>query len=173
LWTDLLEDPIARERIEIAIVEFASDVRMTRGFELPNEIIPQVPKADGLTALGKAIREAFRLVDERTALYRKVGVPHYKPWVFVITDGAATDDVDTAIALVAKAEAERSVAFFAVGVGDADMRKLQRLSARGAMHLDGLRFRELFRWLSTSLIGVSLSRIGERVALPRLDWSSV
>jgi uncharacterized protein YegL len=173
LWTDLLDDPIARERIEIAIVEFSSDVRVTRGFDLPGEVIPQVPKADGLTALGKGIREGFRLVEERTALYRKVGVPHYKPWVFVITDGASTDDVDGAIRLVAKAEAERSVAFFAVGVADADMQKLSRLSSRGAMHLDGLRFRDLFRWLSTSLIGVSMSRIGERVPLPLLDWTSV
>ncbi len=173
LWTDLLDDPIARERIEVAVVEFSSDVRVTRAFELPGPVIPQVPKADGLTAMGKAIREAFRLVDERTALYRKVGVPHYKPWIFLVTDGAPTDDIDGVARLVSKAEAEHSVAFFAVGVADAHLDKLARLSSRGAMRLDGLRFRDLFRWLSTSLIGVSLSRAGDRVPLPRLDWTSV
>jgi uncharacterized protein YegL len=148
-------------------------VRVTRRFDLPGEVIPQVARAEGLTAMGKGLREALRLVDERTALYRTIGVPHYKPWVFLLTDGSATDDVDRSARLVAQAEAERSLAFFAVGVGDADMGKLRRISARGAMHLDGLRFRELFRWLSASLIGVSVSRIGERVPLPQLDWSSV
>jgi uncharacterized protein YegL len=173
LWTDLLEDPIARERIEIAVVEFSSDVRVTRRFDLPGEVIPQVARADGLTAMGKGLSEALRLVEERTTLYRTIGVPHYKPWVFLLTDGSATDDIDRSARLIAKAEAERSLAFFAVGVGDADMTKLRRLTARGAMHLDGLRFRDLFRWLSASLIGVSVSRIGDRVPLPQLDWSSV
>jgi uncharacterized protein YegL len=173
LWQDLLDDPIARERIEIAVVEFSSDVRITRRFDLPSEVIPQVAKADGLTAMGKGIREGLRLVEERTELYRKVGVPHYKPWVFLITDGVPTDDIDGPAKLIAKAEADRSLAFFAVGVADAKMEKLAKLSSRGAMRLDGLRFRDLFRWLSTSLIGVSMSRIGERVPLPQLDWTAV
>ncbi len=173
LWQDLLDDPIARERIEVAIVEFSSDARVTRGFDLPGELIPQVAKADGLTAMGKGIREGLRLVEERTKLYRKVGVPHYKPWVFLITDGSPTDDTDAATKLIAKAEADRALAFFAVGVADANMERLAKLSSRGALRLDALRFRELFRWLSTSLIGVSLSRVGDRVPLPALDWAAV
>jgi uncharacterized protein YegL len=123
--------------------------------------------------MGKGLRGALRLVDERTAPYREIGVPHDKPWVFLLTDGSATDDVDRSARLVARAEEDRQLAFFAVGVGDADVAKLRRISARGAMHLDGLRFRDLFRWLSASLIGVSVSRIGERVPLPQFDCSSV
>ena len=42
------------------------------------------------------------------------------------------------------------------------------------MRLSGLKFRDLFAWLSSSLSGVSRSSVGQTVALPApTGWASV
>jgi uncharacterized protein YegL len=71
--------------------------------------------------------------------------------------------------------------FFAVGVRGADFEKLKEFSAaREPVALEGLRFREMFRWLSSSLKAVSHSQSHsaanpeERLALPPPSgWTSI
>jgi uncharacterized protein YegL len=50
---------------------------------------------------------------------------------------------------------------------------LQQISVREPLRLDGLRFRDLFSWLSTSLRSVSRSTPGTEVPLPPPGWASV
>ena len=62
----------------------------------------------------------------------------------------------------------------AVGVEGANMDVLGELCPRGPMRLSGLKFRDLFAWLSSSLSGVSRSQVGQTVALPApTGWASV
>ncbi|MNI11784.1 hypothetical protein D3C73_649410 [compost metagenome] len=62
-------------------------------------------------------------------------------------------------------EATRSFMFFAVGVDGANMETLKQISTRDPLKLKGLRFRELFSWLSNSLSSVSNSTPGDQVQL--------
>ena len=69
------------------------------------------------------------------------------------------------------------VAVFPIAVGaGADVSALGQFSSKGeaaVKRLDGLRFRELFLWLSASMKVVSQSRPGGQVQLPSADsWSS-
>jgi uncharacterized protein YegL len=70
-------------------------------------------------------------------------------------------------------------AFFAVGVQGADMNTLNQIAPRGAQKLAGLRFRDLFAWLSSSLKGVSHSQShspgggGAVVPIPPPGWTTV
>jgi len=124
--------------------------------------------------MGEAIRQAIQLVDDRKQEYRANGISYYRPWIFLITDGGPTDEWKSAAAAVHEGEAAKKFAFFAVGVKGANMETLSQISTRTPMSLDGLKFRELFTWLSSSLQRVSQSTPGTEVKLEQpTGWASV
>jgi uncharacterized protein YegL len=135
---------------------------------------PPTLAAQGDTPIGAAILQAIELVRGRKAAYRSNGVSYYRPWIFLITDGAPTDAWEQAAAAVREGEVGKAFAFFAIGVRGANLDILRRISVREPLLLDALRFRELFSWLSSSLRSVSRSSPGAEVPLesPK-GWASV
>jgi len=86
--------------------------------------------------------------------------------VFLITDGAPTDSWREAADRLKEGEHSKAFLFFGVGVENADFGVLSQLSAqRAPLKLKGLRFRELFQWVSSSLSRTSHSRSDEMVKL--------
>jgi uncharacterized protein YegL len=174
---ELMGDPIARKRVEVAIITFDSEVRVVQNFATPDQLNVPILDASGLTHTGSAIQRALDIVQERKNLYRDHDIAYYRPWIFMITDGAPQGEpegiVEQAARRVAEEEAAKRVAFFAVGVEGADMGTLSRLSTRAPLMLRGLSFHELFLWLSASMQKVSQSRMDEQVALPPPGWASI
>ena len=116
------------------------------------------------------------MLEARKKDYKQAGVSYFRPWVFLITDGGPTDAWQAAAQRVHAGEQSKAFSFFAVGVSGADMRTLGQICSpdRQPLSLHGLEFRELFKWLSSSLGGVAKSRPGERVPLPPPSgWASV
>lgn len=173
LLNELLEDPLAAKRVELAVVTFGP-VRLVQDFDTPDMIASADLEASGDTPMGEAISFAIDLVRQRKEVYRQAGIAYYRPWIFVITDGAPTDSWTAAARDVKEGEASSSFSLFAVGVDGADMSTLSQIAVREPIRLKGLRFAELFRWLSNSLKGVSRSKTTERVALPApTGWAEV
>lgn len=170
---ELQKDSLAVKRVEVCIVTFGPVKKVVDFVGASSFVAPRL-EADGATPMGEAIGVALDALATRKAAYKENGISYYRPWVFLITDGAPTDDVSAAAQRVKDAEKQKAVAFFAVGVEGADLASLARLSVRAPVKLQGLAFRELFAWLSSSLQRVSQSQVGQEVALPSpAGWASV
>lgn len=161
---ELMEDRLAAKRVELAVVTFGP-VEVVCQFGTVDTFQPPVLEAEGGTPIGEAIERGLDLLQARKAQYRESGIPYFRPWVFMITDGAATDKWKNAARAVSHGEQRKQLAFYAVGVAEADMDMLGELSVREPLHLKGLSFGSLFHWLSSSLRSVSRSNPGDTVLL--------
>jgi len=170
---ELAADAMAMKRVEIAVVTFGP-VNVVNDFVTPDAFYPSPMPTSGDTPMGSAIEQGLEMLRQRKAAYKAAGVAYYRPWVFLITDGGPTDSIVRASQLVREGEAGKALSFFAVGVQGANMDALAKISARPPLQLSGLKFRELFQWLSASLSGVSRSQVGDALALPApTGWASI
>jgi uncharacterized protein YegL len=174
---ELMSDAMAMQRVEVALMTFGP-IRVISEFQTADLFQPPTLATTGDTPMGGAIVQGLEMLEARKATYKQAGVGYYRPWVFLITDGAPTDSWQHAAAMVRAGDSQerKAFSFFAVGVEGADMTKLSAICSpnRPPMKLKGLSFRELFSWLSSSLGGVARSQPGQLVALPAPSgWSSV
>jgi uncharacterized protein YegL len=174
----LVADSMASKRVEVALVTFGGQVQTISDFTTVEGFNPPTLTAGGETPMGAAIRQGLDLLKTRKALYRSHGLAFFRPWVFLITDGAPTDEWRSAADQVKQGEAAKAFSFFSVGVEGANFEVLAQIGVRQPLKLKGLRFQDLFLWLSSSQAAVSRSNPGDAVPLtdptagPK-GWASV
>jgi len=173
---NLCADDLTMLRVEVAVVTFGGIVEIVQDFVTADQFHPPHLSVRGDTPMGSAINVALDHLDARKQNYQRSGLGYFRPWIFLITDGAPTDgDLwRTAAQRVRKEETAKKVAFFAVGVEGADMNVLKQISQRQPVNLQGLNFQEMFVWLSNSLTKVSHSEPNAEIPLQSpLGWGKV
>lgn len=174
---ELREDRLTAKRVDISVVAFGDQVDVIAEFGSAQNFHPLPLVAKGSTPMGEALNVAMDLTAARQTEYRTNGITPYRAMIFMITDGAPTDQWERAAKRVHAGEERKSFMFFAVGVAGADTSVLSQISVRAPVMLRGLAFSDMFRWLSSSLASVSRSSVGQEVLLANPagpnGWASI
>ena len=162
-----LRDEQAVKSVESAIVTFHTTATVNTGFAPIGDFNVPALEADGTTAMGAGINCALDLIEERKNIYKQIGTPYYRAWIFMITDGEPTDEWRQAAARLKEEHDRKRVLFFAIGVGNYNRDILAQVSPNGqVLEMTNLDFAGLFEWLSSSLSETSRSKPGDKLALP-------
>ncbi|RDH76829.1 VWA domain-containing protein [Mycolicibacterium moriokaense] len=157
----LHNETLASKRVEVAVVTFGTVATVLVPMQEARSLQPARFTASGTTNMSAGIHLTLDIIEDRKYAYKAAGLQYYRPWILVLTDGKPNiDGFDEAVARLNAAESARGVTVFPVGAGPkVDYQKLARLSLqRTPAPLDGLKYEELFEWLSASLSNVSNSQ---------------
>jgi len=174
LKEEISKDDLARKRVELAVVTFGKGgVNLMHDFSSIEKFNPPTLLADGETPMGEAILKAIDLVESRKNDYKFAGVDHFRPWIFMVTDGAPTDMSpgdslwNQIIEKVHDGEVNRKFSFFAVAVDLASMEILKQITlpTRIPLRLKKGRWKEMFLWLSKSQREGSQKNPGDQLSV--------
>ena len=179
LEEELKADAIASKRVRLLLVEIGGmdEARLVGDWQDAMDFVAPVLEANGTTPTGQAVDLALDRIEDQKQQFRAAGVAYTRPWLFLMSDGQPTDAWQQAADRCRQAEAANKVAVFPLAVGaGANPATRGEFSSKGqaaVKQLDGLKFRELFLWLSASMKVVSQARPGGQAQLPAADtWSA-
>ena len=161
---EVCKDSQTKSILDVAIIEFNSTHSIVQEF-VPVEYMDTINlHVAGATQMSAPIREALKMVDERSRFYRRSGSEPYKPWVMLMTDGAPSDDISAVAQEIKKMEADGKVSFRSLGIGNPNeyLPALRQLCGEKVLALDGTDFTSFFNWVAKSMRSVSQSSPGER-----------
>lgn len=167
-------DPTARKRVDVAIVEFNSKATVVQDFVPIMHMRPVELQATGSTAMSQGIHLALNMIEKRNQIYQKIGVQVFRPWVFMLTDGApdSGDPIQKAIDRINERESKGEygkLKFHVLTVEGADM-DFVRKNFKRIINLQDFDFENIFDWLSKSMVTISVSQIGDEpkpIILPK------
>ena len=177
--SQIMNDETARDRLEIAIVSFNSEIKVELQPSLISEIEMPTLKASGQTQLVRAIEEAQQVIKDRKDYYKSKGLTYYRPWIVVMTDGdpyPANQDIDGIAQKIQEDADAKKYVFFMIGVGNEvhdDVLSKLPTSQFPAMRMDAVNFAEFFQWLSASATVVvnSDDLTDSNVSIPQPTWA--
>lgn len=168
-YDEIRNDEIAVDSAEICIITFGSKVECLADFATL-EVQPYAPHlyAEGRTLMGEAVNMGLEFLDQRKSEYKAKGVDYYQPWLVLMTDGGNNGnpgELDRAMGRTQQLVMQNKLTVFPLAVGGgADANTLQQFSpTHPVLRMNGLRFKEFFKWLSKSVSKVSQSSPGEQI----------
>ncbi len=177
-YREIARDPLASLRVSPSVFTFGGRVtqlvpfspKMVSSTDAPEELI-----AEGDTPLGAAINASVQTIQGQVQLYRQHAIPHYRPWLILMSDGHPTDQWRQAAADL-KALSGKGWTVLCIALGaHADLPALAECSTIEPRRIGTLEFAPFFRWLSASLKAESRSATSSRqpIGLPATLGSTV
>ena len=165
-------DEIAKKRVDVAIVEFNDTTRIVQDFAPLTQLQSITLSAKGDCSMGNGIDVAIDMVKNRNRFYNELGVPCYKPYIVMISMGAPTDDISSAMQKIAEEEnkgtyGKGKLKFWALGISGYDTEVLRSLTRR-CFALTEINFIGFFDWLSEDMAIIGPSFCDQKEDLPLL-----
>ena len=88
---EIKKDDLAKKRAEITVITFGGSARVEIPFTEGRDLQPRRLESGGGTPMGAALDLALDQLDQQKQAYKEAGLEYYRPWMFVLTDGAPTD----------------------------------------------------------------------------------
>ena len=85
--SDVSKDSTSANRLEISIIEFASDIKCIQEPALVGDFVMPTLSTRGTTKMIDALDASIDKINARKDWYKKTGQPYYRPWIILITDG--------------------------------------------------------------------------------------
>lgn len=151
LLSSLRQDPYALETVHLSIITFASGAKQICPLTELSAFVPPDLNASGQTAMGAALELLANRVDAEVAKTTPEKKGDWKPLVFLMSDGAPTDDLERGIEELKKRKFGIVVAC-AAGK-DANIPVLQKIT-ESVVRLDSLEnesIKAFFKWVSASV----------------------
>lgn len=164
-------DPTVLRSVELALVTFGAggvniiDLRTGRptsdvdlAFVEAGQFVAPTLTTGGSTPLGPAMDLALDTLTTRKDFYKANGIPYFRPWIFLISDGAPDRGWESAANRASQQVEGNHAIVWSIGVDGADLHTLQRFAGnRNAFPLKGTYFSELFEFISNSVSAASTS----------------
>ena len=162
---ELLKDEITRDRLEVCIVTFDSEVNVVQDPALLTEFTMPTLQTNGSTCMVDGLEEAISIVENRKLYYKSHGITYYRPWIVMMTDGEpdSDQDVDGIVSRIHNDSESKKYVFIPVGVGDDINENVLRILSTPTfppMKMQYVKFIEFFQWLSNSMSTISSSQDG-------------
>ncbi len=161
-------DEVARRRVEVLVVTFGGSVQAVGhgAFELARDWVPPTLHPSGSTPMGQAVTTGLDLVNQRRRELQRDGLPLYRPWLFLLTDGEPTDSCDHVPAAIAAYEEARKVLFWSIATGGAKTDVLKTFTPqRPVLLLPDNQWKAMFEWVSAAMKSASGSSPGAQVKI--------
>lgn len=150
--SSLRGDAHALETVHLSVLAFAGKARLlTPLMDLVSFYAPRLPVGSG-TSLGAALNLLMDEIDSKVVRRSATQKGDYRPFVYLMTDGRPTDDVEPAIKRWANYE--KRAHLVAVAIGEhADTSVLSRLTPHVIMfnQRNPGDFEEMIRWVTASI----------------------
>ena len=180
---EVRNDEAASVSAEVMTITFDEHARVVHGFSSVSAYAqrPAPFVAAGRTATGEALELAALELEKRCALYKRQGIPHYAPFLVLMTDGEPVPNVgwqSPSLRLQQLAK-EGKLNYLCIGVGDdVNWNTMDEIagSEPGAQKLQGLKFGAFFKWLSQSLHAVSCAGVENESSVrfaPPTSWAEL
>lgn len=158
----LKKDEKAAGTVDVEVISFSDTVNRETAFTPAAEYQAPTLRAEGCTAFNQALITALQDLRARKDQYKTMGVSYFRPIIFAMTDGLATDSEYEAEAkrLLNEAYAAKGVTLYMMAVGSADVEKLRSYLPGGkgtVLKADYSCFKEALIWFSSSMANLAKS----------------
>lgn len=172
-------DETCRERVEVSFITYESlsdEIHIVQGpVPISQAAIPSLVVTTDDTSLTRALYMAMDVVEKQVTWYKNVGIPYYRPCIFLISNGMSlfSCNIDEIANRIKQDTSNKKYVFLPIYTEDAEVPLLQEIeSGVPITALDSLNITDRFKWLSSSIGTIVSAEEGQQADLSAepSDW---